>query len=75
MNRQDLHAATEMQGTRKRELATMVILGAMGLFLAAVALLSLRREVIVGAAVVLALPAALYAAWVVRFATRWPRHE
>jgi hypothetical protein len=64
-----------MQGTRRRELATMVILGAMGLFLAAIALLSLRREVIVGAAVLLALPAALYVAWVVRFAVRWPRHE
>jgi hypothetical protein len=64
-----------MQGTRKRELATMVVLGAMGLFLVVVALLSMQREVIAGAAVLLALPAALYVAWIVRFATRWPNHE
>jgi hypothetical protein len=53
----------------------MLILGAMGLFLACIALLSLRREVITGAAVLLALPAALYVAWVVRFAVRWPRND
>lgn len=64
-----------MRGTREWELAALVVLGGLGLFLGGIALLSLKRDVIGGAAVLLALPAALYAAWLVRFAVRRGRRE
>lgn len=61
------------QSTPAWEVTALVLIGAIGLFLAVTALLTLNGAAISGAAVFLAVPAFLYFAWLVWFLVRQSR--